>query len=263
MPRVSIKQRTQAAPAPLPAGISGEGRAHAYFAGEKDPLHLVLLEIEQGKRLKVCSGAQHLTMFVWEGRIEGGGLTLDKGSSLIAEKGATVELLGVDSLSSILVFSAGRTPCDDRPGGHLHLLPVEAVPRSNALGGASNLGGAMHANSACPTCEVWLHENFFFTGTEKRADAEAGVHSHTEDEIIFVTDGEIRLGARLFPRGTAVAISADTLYSFTAGPGGMSFVNFRAATPGDIRFANGVTMSETGYWAGKLPEPQYADIRSA
>jgi hypothetical protein len=253
----------QAGPAPLPAGFSGEARACAYFSDVKDPLHLVLLEIERGKRLRVSSGGQHRTMFVWEGGIEGNGVPLDKGSSLIAEKGTTVEIVGVEPLSAILVFSAGRTPCDARPGGHLHLLPAAAVPRSDALGGASNLGGAMHANAACPGCEVWLHENAFFTGTDKRADSDAGVHSHTEDEIIFVTDGEIRLGARLFPRGTAVAISAETLYSFTAGPGGMRFVNFRAATPGDIRFANGVTMSETEYWADRLPVPRYVESRPA
>ena len=54
-----------------------------------------------------------------------------------------------------------------------------------------------------------------------------------------------------------MAIAADTLYSFMAGPEGLGFVNFRAAKPGDIRFVNGFSMSETQYWRDRLPRPEY------
>ena len=84
-----------------------------------------------------------------------------------------------------------------------------------------------------------------------------GVHCHSEDEILCVTSGRVRLGNRVFYAGTAVAIAADTLYSLSAGPEGMSFINFRAATPGDIRFAGGMAMSETQYWQDRLPRPGY------
>ena len=86
-----------------------------------------------------------------------------------------------------------------------------------------------------------------------------GVHSHTEDEIIFVTDGEIRLGTRIYGPGTALAIAANTFYGFTAGPAGLRFVNFRARAPGDIRFANGGSMSETAYWRERLSRPEYVN----
>jgi len=49
------------------------------------------------------------------------------------------------------------------------------------------------------------------------------------------------------------------MYSFQTGPDGLSFVNFRAGMPGDIRFANGMTISETGYWREKLPRPDYVE----
>ena len=39
----------------------------------------------------------------------------------------------------------------------------------------------------------------------------------------------------------------------------MGFVNFRAGTPGDIRFANGHAMSETGYWRERVPRPAYLE----
>lgn len=83
------------------------------------------------------------------------------------------------------------------------------------------------------------------------------MHSHSEDEIIFVAAGAMRLGHMLVGPGTAIAIAADTLYSFTPGPEGLSFVNFRAAMPGDIRFAHGASMSETRFWRERVGRPDY------
>jgi hypothetical protein len=125
------------------------------------------------------------------------------------------------------------------------------------------VGGGIHADSGCKTCEVWLHENHFPGDRPQLTPEEEkrGVHSHSEDEIIFVTDGQIRLGTRLYGPGTAVAIAADTLYSFAVGPEGLSFINFRAAMPSDIKFANGMSMSETGYWQERLPRPEYVAPR--
>ena len=69
----------------------------------------------------------------------------------------------------------------------------------------------------------------------------------------------MRLGGKLVGPGTALAIAADTLYSFTPGPEGLSFVNFRAHRPGDIRFVEGPSMSETGIWREILPRPEYLE----
>ena len=54
----------------------------------------------------------------------------------------------------------------------------------------------------------------------------------------------------------AIAIPANTLYSFTPGPQGLTFINFRPGVPGDIHFKDGRTMDETGYWRQQLPAPQ-------
>jgi hypothetical protein len=91
-------------------------------------------------------------------------------------------------------------------------------------------------------------------------DAEAGIHSHTEDEIIFVTDGGIRLGSKLCGSGTALAIAANTLYGFTAGPDGLKFVNFRASAPGAIAFRNRASMDERAYWSSRLARPVYINL---
>ena len=52
-------------------------------------------------------------------------------------------------------------------------------------------------------------------------------HAHRRDEIIYVVEGALVLGNRVLPPGSSVLITADTLYSFRAGPEGLRFANFR------------------------------------
>jgi quercetin dioxygenase-like cupin family protein len=53
-------------------------------------------------------------------------------------------------------------------------------------------------------------------------------HAHLEDEIIYVVDGELRLGGRVLLPGASVYVPGNTLYSLRAGPEGLRFLNFRA-----------------------------------
>jgi quercetin dioxygenase-like cupin family protein len=58
-------------------------------------------------------------------------------------------------------------------------------------------------------------------------NSEAQPHAHSAAEIIYVTQGELRLGARVAGPGTAIYVEADTLYGFKVGPEGATFLNFR------------------------------------
>ena len=62
-------------------------------------------------------------------------------------------------------------------------------------------------------------------------DTKDGVHFHTEDEIIVITGGEMLVGKQPRPRGTALAVDANTLYGFGCSDKGLSFVNFRPCEP--------------------------------
>ncbi|HUP73488.1 MAG TPA: cupin domain-containing protein [Acidimicrobiales bacterium] len=53
-------------------------------------------------------------------------------------------------------------------------------------------------------------------------------HAHDEDEIIFVLEGEMVLGARVLGAGSSAMIPGKTLYGFSAGADGLRFLNFRA-----------------------------------
>jgi quercetin dioxygenase-like cupin family protein len=56
---------------------------------------------------------------------------------------------------------------------------------------------------------------------------ETASHAHLADEIIYVLEGELKLGARSIGPGSSVYIPAETLYAFKAGPEGLRFLNFR------------------------------------
>ena len=256
MAKVAVVGPERARAVSAVAGLAGDAALRAYVDGAGNSIHLHLAGLGAGEALRVGPLAGDCAAYVWQGAVSAGGVALETGSSAIVERGGTLALTGADGGAQVLLFSGAEA--GDAAGGQVHLLPAGQVPRMAPEPGSAGVSGGLHADSACPSCTVWLHENHFPAGMDLTAEqAERGVHSHTEDEIIFVIGGEIHLGSKLYGPGTALAIAADTLYGFTAGPLGLSFVNFRAAMPGDISFAHGATMSETGYWQERVPRPVY------
>ena len=74
---------------------------------------------------------------------------------------------------------------------------------------------------------------------EVRAPANAtfNAHSHTEDEIILVVDGELRAGSHVVGPGGTMYVPGGTVYSFRAGPDGLRFFNFRPRLDATYRTA--------------------------
>ncbi|HUD27521.1 MAG TPA: hypothetical protein VMQ93_01530 [Novosphingobium sp.] len=258
MARVIVTEPHKAPQVAMPAGLSGQGKVQALVEPGRFPLVLHRVDLEAGQRFEVGPVDVDTVLHVWTGGLGSGGCSLPAGSSIIVERGAEASVQAGFEGAVAFVFTAMEPGRGD--GGHVHLLPRARVPACERMSAQSETGGAIHADSGCPTCEVWLHENHFpGADTPSPEDAARGIHSHSEDEIIVVLGGAMRLGGRLVGPGTALAIAADTLYSFTAGPDGLSFVNFRARRPGDIRFANGPSMNEPELWRAILPRPEYLE----
>jgi quercetin dioxygenase-like cupin family protein len=59
------------------------------------------------------------------------------------------------------------------------------------------------------------------------ANIVAPIHSHTEDEIIYILEGEMLLGTKSLPKGSSLFVAANVRYGFKAGPEGVRFLNFR------------------------------------
>ena len=76
--------------------------------------------------------------------------------------------------------------------------------------------------------EMGSEEDLQLTETEYLPNTKVAVHAHEQDEIIYVVAGEMDLGGRVLGAGSSLFVARHTLYSFSAGPSGLRFVNFRA-----------------------------------
>lgn len=254
MARISIGTPEKALPADPPRGMAGPSPCQVYFSGDSDPLHLYLHHLGAGEVLRIGPMPCDCAAYVWMGAVATDGAVLTQGSSLVVEHGAETTLTAGETGAAVVTFAERAPRQSQRSGGHVHLLPEDRVPRYTEA-----VSGGIHADARCPTCEIWLHENTMpGLSNEVAPDvADRGIHSHSEDEIIFVTGGTMRLGTKLYGPGTALAIAADTLYGFTPGPDGLSFINFRAGFPKAFRMKNGGSFDEAGYWRERVGSPQY------
>lgn len=252
MAKVSIVSVDDAALEASPQGV-GNVRSRAMLSGAGQPIHLRVLELGADASLTVKGEPCDVALFVWKGSATAGGAVLTEKSSAVVERGASLKVGAGEDGATVLAFNLSAETTARR-GGHVHLLPRERVPHADPLGGNEGIGGALHANAQCPTCSVWLHENSY-----AMADKETAVHSHSEDEVIFVHSGSIRLGKRIYGPGTALAIAADTKYGFFSGPDGLGFVNFRGSSPTYTSGDGQTVLDEAQLWQGLLGSPEYLE----
>jgi hypothetical protein len=255
MARVSIATMDKAVAVPSSDGSPGVARCDL-LTGASHPIHLRVHELSPGAGMQVSAQDTDVALFVWRGSVSAGGAELGAMASAVVEHGASLQVVAGQDGASVAAFTMNaQRPARD--GGHVHLLPSERVPRTAALGGNEGIGGALHADAQCPTCSVWLHENSY-----AMADKETTVHSHSEDEVIFVHTGSIRLGRRIYGPGTALAVAADTKYGFHSGPDGLGFVNFRGSSPTYTSGDGKTVMDEAKLWRDLLGAPQYLEVQS-
>lgn len=253
MSRVSISSIDKAARIAPPAGVVGDVTTSAVFDHDYNAIHLFAHRLGANAVLRFAGTPTDCLIYVWDGEVDAGGRRLPARSSAIVEYGASLEVTTSATPATVLEFRMRQRGADERAGGCVHLLPDERVPRIRTDQGKP-VGMSLHADSQCPTCKVWLHENDYFG-----PDEETAVHSHSEDEVIFVRAGAVRLGRRLYGPGTALQIKANTLYGFSSGPEGLSFVNFRGTSP-TYRSADGsVVLDEAELWRIHVGKPSYLE----
>jgi len=59
------------------------------------------------------------------------------------------------------------------------------------------------------------------------------VHSHSQDEVIYVLEGDVTVGEEHCPTGTVLFVEKDTMYGpLRSGPNGVTFLNIRQRKAG-------------------------------
>jgi hypothetical protein len=254
MAKVSLKSIDKAPLSAPPAGSSGAIETRALFDRDADPIHAHAHQLAPGATLRIEGTPSDRVVYVWKGSVEGKGTTLGTGSNIVAEHGAALTVTAGAGGATLIAFATATRPADARAGGHLHLLPADRVPRIEKTAGLE-IGSAIFADSRCPTCSVWLHETEFRT-----LDENVDVHSHSEDEVIFVTGGSIKLGNAIHGPGAALFVAADTNYGFSTGPDGLTFINFRPSSPTYSSADGKLVLDEADFFVANVGKPEYLEL---
>src|SRR5947207_288339 len=109
-------------------------------------------------------------------------------------------------------------------------VSVTGLAWSKLLSPPDYVGVRWFADAGCETCRLNLFE---VTRNHKRAGRP---HSHSADEIIFLVDGTIELGAYHLQPGTALCIPGGVRYAEGSGPDGAVFINYRRETSDRTHF---------------------------
>lgn len=218
MNRVAITERPPSgASRQYPPGVHlrGDTESRQVIGADDFRLSLWRHSLDSGAIVVDRPGEDH-TFYVLQGDVSVGGTPAGAGGVISVGRHGTATIEGRGEVLHYVGHAESRP---DKPGGCVHILPQgweERTPVSSH---------ALFLDSSCPCCSVWLHR------TGSAAGRAVAPHHHTEDEIICVVEGAMDLGVRHLETGGAVGVAKDTVYSFTAGPAGLTFVNFRQSDP--------------------------------
>jgi quercetin dioxygenase-like cupin family protein len=227
----------------LAPSCEADGQIHStMFRPEGYSLWEVEADLDAGAELRWGSQHGDEVVFVVDGEVEVDGEACGPRSAAIIEAGvpATARVL---KPSKVVHF--GPTSVDAPNDGLYGPPPVEGrrvhVARpddTTRVGSDDGPGAVYYADSHCPTCRL-----AFFEVSGPVAQV-VGSHTHSQDEIIRVTSGELRLGRTRVGPGMSVAIPGGYRYGFRT-PGAFSFLNYRrdvstyVAAPGSTPMVEG------------------------
>jgi len=218
---------------------SGGNDIRHVLHGDKAPIHLTSYRLAPGTRLEWTRPERCRTLFVQTGALMINGQKFGPDSVIVVESdGHCMAEAGPDG-AAFHEFLHHRERSPHR-GGKVHAIAGGESPVTRHDG----IDSALPADSTCPGCGVWLQDTFFHV--EGRL---VDLHSHTEDEVIFVLEGELLAGPRKLGPGSALSVAKNIVYSFTVGKGGLRFINYRPSRPYYVAHGSDEVRDERGIYA--------------
>lgn len=230
MGHVSIVNVHDVVPGEFPRlnGLSASGSVttRGVIAGSKRPLWLWMHELEPGAEIRWQRPPIGHVIYVWKGSVEVEGKRFASGCVICIEHGGGSSIVAGDEGAALLHYHRQEPHPSQasRAGGHVHLVGKDGVLQ--VKNEEYDVTTTFWLDSTCPTCELWMHKSHIVNPRPQSLS-----HFHPEDEIIFVVEGGMILGHRVYKPGTAIAVDANTVYSFGVDQGGVAFTNFRATEP--------------------------------
>jgi hypothetical protein len=168
---------------------------------------------------------RHGDEVVWvrRGRLRVGGVDCATGETLVIESGYAIEAVATEP-TELVHFG----PTNPVPPTHGHYGAAATIGRGAHVVGAGGIAALVNgprdtrflADSRCPTCRPTL---LLVRGNEAW---ESTSHSHSEDELVHVLAGTLRLGAYSAEAGDTIAMPADVRYRLRS-DGAFAFLNYR------------------------------------
>jgi hypothetical protein len=187
-------------------------------------------ELQDGAELEWNSEHGDEAIYVRSGILVCNDTRTVDGSTLIIEAGVPTVIRSV-GVTEVLHFGTVATTA--RSGGLFGQPATEGRGIHDArsrdtpaiqFGGGDGATSVYFADGTCPTCRI----TFFLYDGSVFADGYQGVsHFHSEDEIMHVLEGELRVGALTVTPGACLAVPQNVRYSFRT-PGPFRYLDYRA-----------------------------------
>jgi quercetin dioxygenase-like cupin family protein len=224
----------------------GPVEARPMIVHDDAAIHLRHFSLKGGGSLTWNKPTADICAYVLDGAVEINGITVEKAGAFFVEHDAQVSVSSAGG-ADIAVFE-DRFP-QRKSGGKVHAIRPENVPNNADQDHGDDGTSWLILDSTCKTCDLWLQQNYMPEGNS------VDLHSHSQDEIIFTTSGEIILGERRFGPFTAISIAKDTVYSFRSGKDGFGMINFRPAESMTQR--GDVVTDGSQFFRSRFPSPTH------
>lgn len=212
-------------PAPGSGAVEVSGSStHQLCGPDGFSLWLGLTHLAPGTEWRWDQGHGDEVLYVQDGRLHADGRECPTGGTVVIESDATAIVRAPVATTVVHMGPTDPRPPADGPYG-----PPDGPPHGVHVVGAGGTwaqpreGGTSRyfADSTCPTCRPTL------LMVARGDDFAAPVHTHSQDELIYVLEGSILLGRRELGPGATLSVGAGVRYTFRGGPQGFCLINYR------------------------------------
>lgn len=222
-----------------PGVVTSRGVRSRMLSPNDFGLWLCASELDDGSTLTIDDAPSDQAVYVVAGAVDVDDAMCGAGGAVIIEQGATASFA---ARGSTHLAHFGSTTPTGSGGGGIHVVGPEGMFRSGEREGVHAI---WFADGTCDTCSIQA-----FTVAGPGSGARGRAHSHSEDEIIYLLDGQFSLGAHTIEPGTAVSIPADVRYAITRSTVGHRFLNVRRDISTQIYADDGIPIAETALARG-------------
>ncbi|WP_419929515.1 hypothetical protein [Candidatus Poriferisocius sp.] len=187
-------------------------------------LWLIAADLAAGTELRWGTEHGDEAVYVRSGSLAVDGRVCPADGAMVVEAGVAASVIAESDTSILHMGPADSAPPTDGLRG-----PAESDGRSVRIVGPGGVWATVDesqrtrffSDASAPTNRLWL------LASDRPQYFESSAHSHSQDELIHVLRGEIRVGRRVVGAGDTLWVAADRRYKLYSGDDGVHFVNYR------------------------------------